>query len=244
MRAPERDVARPHRGWALAGLVAIIVAGAAVAATYTPLFAARDIELRGDGDLPRAQILRIARVAEGTNVFHLDVRAVERRLEDDPRIVDATVSTGLPDRVEIAVVLRRPVAVVGWPGDLVGADGVVIGPTTDEPDLPSLVTGPGESAEGGALVTGARAAAALGPSLRRAVDAIVVTDDGEVAVRLAVGFTARFGPPVDLEAKAESLAALLDWVREEDVSIVAADLTVPGSPTAFLDDHGSAIPVP
>lgn len=244
MHAPEPDAARPHRGWALAGLAAIVVAGAAVAATYTPLFAARDIELRGAGAIPRGRILRIAGVEDGTNVFHLDVRAVERRLEDDPRIHGATVSTELPDRVEIAVVLRKPVALVGWPGELVGADGVVIGPTVDEPDLPFLVTGPGEPAEGDALVTAARAAAALGPSLRRAVDAIVVTDEGELAVRLAAGFTARFGPPTELGAKAGSLAALLDWVREQDMAIVSADLTVPGSPTANLDGDGPAIPVP
>lgn len=244
MRAPERDVARPHRGWALAGLAAIVVAAAAVAATYTPLFAARDIELRGAGDIPRARILRIAGVGEGTNVFHLDVRAVERRLEDDPRVFGATVSTGLPDRVEIALVLRTPVAVVGWPGDLVGADGVVIGPTAREPDLPSLVTGPGDPAEGDALVIAARAAEALGPSLRRAVDAIVVTDDGELAVRLAAGFTATLGPPTELEAKAGSLTALLEWVEQQDVSIVSADLTVPGSPTATLDGEGPAVPIP
>jgi cell division protein FtsQ len=244
MRAPEPGADRPHRGWALAGLAAIVVAGAAVAATYTPLFAARDIELRGAGDIPRARILRLAGVGEGSNVFHLDARAVERRLEGDPRILGATVSTRLPDRVEIAVVRRRPVAVVGSPGALVGADGVLIGPTTEATDLPSLISGRGRPAAGDDLVTLARAADALGPSLRGAVEAIAVTERGELALRLAAGFTARFGPATELEAKAGSLAALLTWIEEEDVVVVSADLTVPGSPTAMLDRDAQAVPVP
>ncbi|HEX5938064.1 MAG TPA: FtsQ-type POTRA domain-containing protein [Actinomycetota bacterium] len=243
MRAPE-PAERPHRGWALAGLAAIVVAGAAVAATYTPLFAARDIQVRGAGDISRAGVLRLAGVEEGSNVFHLDARAVERRLEGDPRILGATVSTQLPDRVEIALVRRRPVAVVGSPGALVGADGVLIGPTIEATDLPSLVSGPGRPVGDDDLVTGARAADALGPSLRGAVDAIVVMEDGELALRLAAGFTATFGPATELEAKAGSLGALLTWIQQEDVAVVSADLTVPGSPTATLDRDPHAVPVP
>ena len=234
---------RSHRGWALAGLAAIVLAGAAVAATYTPLFAARDVEVRGSGELSRAQVLDIARMDEGTNVFHLDVGATERRLEADTRILTATVSRRLPDRVEIALVLRTPVAVVGSPGELVGADGVVIGPASGDADLPSLVSG-GRPADGDALVTGARAADALGVSLRGVVEAIVVTRQGELAVRVADGFTASLGPPTELEAKAGSLAALLAWIDEQGVTVTSADLTVPGSPTAMLEQNGHAVPVP
>jgi hypothetical protein len=46
-----------------------------------------------------------------------------------------------------------------------------------------------------------------------------------------------------LEAKAESLAALLAWVREEGVTGVSGDLTVPGSPTAKLEQGSAAVPI-
>jgi cell division protein FtsQ len=244
---PEREDpprAATHRGWALAGLALIVLAGAAVAATYTPLFAARDIDVRGGGGLPRARVLDIARLDEDTNVFHLDVRATERRLEADPAILVATVSTILPDRVVIAVVPRTPVGVVGSPAELVGADGVVIGPAADDADLPSLVSGAGRPATGDALVTAARAADALGASLRRSVDAIVVTGEGDLAVRLAEGFTASFGPPTELEAKAGSLAAMLTWIEERGVTVTSADLSVPGSPTAMLEQTAQPVSVP
>ena len=243
MRARDRSPGG-HRGWALAGLGAIVLAGAAVAATYTSLFAARDVEVQGNGELTRAEVLDVARVHEDTNVFHLDVDGTERRLEADPRILTATVSTTLPDRVAITLVLRTPVAVVGSPGELVGADGVVIGPADDDDDdLPSLVSG-GAAADGDALVTAARAADALGVSLRGAVDAVVVTKDGELAVRVANGFIASFGPPTELEAKAGSLAALLDWIEEQGVTVTSADLTVPGSPTAMLEQGARPVEVP
>jgi cell division protein FtsQ len=244
MRTPEGSPRTgSHRGWALAGLALIVLAGAAAAATYTPLFAARDIEVRGAGELPRGQVLDVARLDEDTNVFHLDVHGTETRLEADPRILAATVSTRLPDRIEISLVLRTPVGVVGSPGELVGADGVVIGPATGVADLPSLVSA-GRPADGDALVTAARAADALGPSLRRAVDAVVVTGAGELALRVAAGFTASFVPPSELEAKAGSLAALLAWIEEQGVTVTSADLTVPGSPTAMLEQNAEAVPVP
>jgi cell division protein FtsQ len=176
-------------------------------------------------------------------VFHLDVEGTERRLEADPRIRVATVSTTLPDRVEIALVLRTPVAVVGSPGQLVGADGVVIGPASSDAELPSLVSG-GAPADGDALVTAARAADALGVSLRGAVEAIVVTGEGELAVRVTDGFIASFGPPTELQAKAGSLAALLAWIEEQGVTVTSADLTVPGSPTAKLAQGAQPVPGP
>ncbi len=121
----------PHgrlaRRWAIAGLGVFALATVAVSLTYTPLFAAGDIRLDVPAGIPRAEILSLARVTDRSNVFHLDTGAVERRLERDPRILRATVTTSLPDRVTIEIAPRTAVAVVGTPAELVGADGVVIG---------------------------------------------------------------------------------------------------------------------
>ena len=72
----------------------------------------------------------------------------------------------------------------------------------------------------------------LGPALRGQVDAVIVAADGTVRVQLAAGFAATFGDATELDAKAVSLAALLGWMRREGVTIVSADVTVPGSPAA------------
>ena len=133
---------------------------------------------------------------------------------------------------------------LGAARDLVGADGVVIGPAGHTVDLPALVAPDGGPLEAEHLETAAAAAAAFDPTLRRAVDAVVVLSDGGVEVRLAAGFSASFGDPSELAAKAESLAALLAWVREQDARVVSADLSVPGSPTATLQQGSEAVPVP
>jgi cell division protein FtsQ len=243
MRAADAE-RRILRRWTIVAFAVVVVATLAVAVTYTGLFAAKDIELRGSHDIPREKILSLARVNQRSNVFHLDARAVERRLRRDPRIVEAHVIKSLPDRLTIEIVQRMPVAVTGTPETLVGADGVVIGPADDAVDLPALIAPDGGPLATGALSAAAATAGALDPGLRRAVDAVVVGSDGGVVVRLAAGFSASFGDASDLDAKAASLGALLSWIRERGVTVVSADLTVPGSPTAQLKAGSTAVPLP
>jgi cell division septal protein FtsQ len=194
--------------------------------------------------MTRADVLAIARVTDRSNVFHLDAGAVEGRLERDPRILRASVTTSLPNRIAIEVVPRTAVGLLGMGGELVGADGVVIGPAGSAPDLTQLRTPDGSPVEATHLVAAAATAGALGPALREEVDAVIVAADGTVRVRLAAGFSAMFGDATELDAKAVSLAALLGWMREEGVTIVSADVTVPGSPTAQLEGGSQAVAVP
>jgi cell division protein FtsQ len=243
MRAADAE-RRTLRRWTILAFAVVILATLAVAVTYTGLFAATDIELRGSHRIPRAEILSLARVNHHSNVFHLDARAVERRLELDPRIVEAHVIRSLPDRLTIEIIQRMPIAVTGTPEALVGADGIVIGPAADAVDLPALIAANGGPLATGALSSAAATAGALDPGLRRAVDAVVVSPDGGVEIRLAAGFSASFGDASELDAKAASLRALLEWVRERGVTVVSADLSVPGSPTAQLKAGSTAVPLP
>jgi cell division septal protein FtsQ len=248
MRSADRE-RRILRRWTVVAIASILVATLAVAATYTPLFAASDIRLLGSDGIAEAEVLALARVDEDSNVFHLDTRAVERRLERDPRILEARVTTSLPDGLRIEIVSRTPVgmvgtAVAGTHMDLVGADGVVIGPAGNAVDLPALLAPDGGPIGGESLTTAAAAAGALDPALRRAVDAVVVAPGGGLEVRLAAGFSASLGDASELTAKAASLAALLAWVEDRDVRVVSADLSVPGSPTAKLAQGSTAVPIP
>lgn len=231
MPSPERRRAARLAG---RGVVALALVTAAVVATYTPLFAAGDIRIVGS-DVRRDELLELAGVDDRTNVFHLDTGEVERRLERDPRILEATVTTSLPGSLRIAIEPRVAVALAGRPATLVGPDGVMIGPAAGE-RLPRIL--------GDDVRTAAAAAAVMSANLRGAVEWIAVRPDGGIGVRLEAGFSADLGDRSELEAKAASLTVILDWAEEEDVQILSADVTVPGSPTVKLDEATKVIPSP
>ena len=138
MRNADAD-RRVLRRWTVAAIAVILLATLGVALTYTPLFAAGDIQVRGAHGISRAQVLTLARVDEDRTCSTSITRAAERRLERDPRILEARVTTSLPDGLTIEIVPRVPVGVLGAARDLVGADGVVIGPAGHTVDLPALV---------------------------------------------------------------------------------------------------------
>ncbi len=242
-----RRIEAPPRGlrrWAIAGIAIVILATAGVAATHTPLFAAGPIGVEGAGSIPRGEVLSIAGLGERSNVFHLDALSAERALERDPRILDARVTTSLPDRISIRIEPRNPVGVVGVPGTLVGADAVMIGPASARHhDLPVLRSEGGGAVTGGSLKAAAAAAGAMSAGLRGVVRSVTVRPDGALEVRLAAGFSAYLGDASELEAKAASLGALIDWAESEGARVVSADLAVPSSPTAQLERGSTAIPV-
>lgn len=231
MRKPESRRARRVTGAAVA--LAVLAAGG-IGASFSPLFRAADIRVSSAG-IPRAEVLAIAGLGARTNVFHLDPGEVERRLEADPRVLDARVSTALPSHVRISITPREPVAIAGTPAELLGADGTVIGPAGGAlPRLPEVV--------GADLGLGAATAGAMSPRLRRVVDEIAVGADGSILVRLEAGFAADLGDASELPAKAASLAAVLRWATSEEVRILSADVSVPGSPTARLEEGETAVP--
>jgi cell division septal protein FtsQ len=230
---PAREPRRGRRVTAVAVGLTVLALGV-VGASYSPLFRAADIRVTAPG-IPRAEVLAIAGIDGRTNVVHLDETEAEQRLEGDPRVLRARVTTSLPSHVRIAVTPRRPVAVAGTPAELIGADGTVIGPVGGVlPPLPELI--------GSDVGTGAATAAAMAPGLRSLVDEIAVGTDGAILVRLEAGFTVDLGDATELRAKAASLAAVLRWATAEDVEIVSADVSVPGSPTARLEDGETIVP--
>ena len=76
----------------------VVLVAAFALASYTSLFATRDIRIEGAVTLTRQDVLRDAGVGPGTNVFHLDADAVERALVADPWIATASVERHLRDR--------------------------------------------------------------------------------------------------------------------------------------------------
>ena len=113
---------------AIAFIATVLLGAAAVTLTRSPYFAAHRIEVRGTSHVTRSEVLRIAGITPGTNVFTLDAGSAEARLERDPWIAQATVTKDLPSTLVIDIDERVAVAVVETGGALrlVADDGALL----------------------------------------------------------------------------------------------------------------------
>ena len=104
----------------LATLALVALAGA-LAAGYrflrtSPRFAIAGFEVSGTGHMAADDVVAVAGIALGGNIFALDVEGVEERLERLPWVRQASVSRQLPNTVAIEVTERIAVAVVNADG--------------------------------------------------------------------------------------------------------------------------------
>ena len=227
-----------RRAWVAAAgaLVVLVVAGIGV--SRSPLFAARDILIRGGAHVPDARIVEIAEIARGTNVLWLDETAAERRLESEPWIARAQVESGFPSTVRISVTERTPVAVAtdGVRSSLMAGDGTPLGVADRDDGMPLIRLAAIGSVDGPAPgpVGAARALGAMSPALRDRVDRVLVRLDGSLEIRLEEGPVVRFGRPSDLEAKARAIRRMLAWANEQGERILRLTVTTPRAPAAIL----------
>jgi cell division protein FtsQ len=205
-------------------------------ATHSAIFSPRHVQVSGAAHLSRAQVLRAAGITADTNLLWTDPAAVERSLESDPWVSDATVTRSLPSTLRISVTERRPAStvVVGSTWFLVATDGTVLAPAKGRPRLPVLpqvqaVTVGGRSP---ALTESARIAGGLGPQLRSRVATVGPGLDGALQIGLDDGVRVVFGPPTDLEAKSQALAAILQWAHDRHDRLATIDVRSPIAPSA------------
>ena len=212
----------------LASAAALI--GVGVAATASPLFGARTIRVHGAAHLTRAEVLRLAGIAPGTNLFYLDAHAAADRLEQDAWVAGATISKHLPSTVVVDVRERVAVAVVRTAGilRLVGDDGTLLGEAGVDALLPTIAAVEGAPEPSAEAIAGAgRAIAAMSPDARRQITTVSIMPDGQLLLKLSSGAVVTYGPSDELAAKADALAALLRWAASQGTHLSAADVHVP-----------------
>jgi cell division septal protein FtsQ len=75
-----------------------------------PTYALADIRVATDGLLTRVQVLELLEVWEGKNIFTVDVAKMRRELDALPQVEKVEIRRHLPDRLEIRISERQPVA--------------------------------------------------------------------------------------------------------------------------------------
>jgi len=140
-----------------------------------PDYQLKAINVQTDGTLQREQILSVAKLHEGQNVFRVNLAKVHDRLQDLPQVDDVQVVRKLPSEVDIKIVERKPIAWISREKDvpdpfasdaafLVDARGVLMKEKKLLPEylgLPLISGCTNEALEPGATVESIEANAAL-----------------------------------------------------------------------------------
>jgi cell division protein FtsQ len=188
-------------------LVVLIVAsigGLAIWLFRSPLLSVQEIVVAGAPPHLREQVRSESGIAPGEPLVSVRPVEVEAALGDNPWIASSKVTLQWPQRVLIEISPRLPVAWLdegnGW--TLVGEDAVVLESAREAGTELPILRAHAEVAKLGGLAF----LAELGPL--QFPGALVEERDGEMWAQVG-GHDVRLGRPVDMEAKARALAALL-----------------------------------
>jgi cell division protein FtsQ len=217
------DRARGRLKWVLI-IIAILLAVVGTAwLIRSPVLSIRSVTITGATMSHPDVVVAELGMGQGTPTIDVDAGAISAAVLEDPWVAEVSVAVGWPGTVTIAVVEHVEFAAVragdGWVR--VAADGSVLRtePPTDGAPLIEIDTGPVSAGYDIAnpLILGALDfVEALPGDLS---EGAVVETDGEGLVATVSGFTVVLGRPVEMEAKATVLAALLESGIDEGSSI-------------------------
>jgi cell division protein FtsQ len=220
--------------WLTAGrirlIAVLVVIGVAVVSTWlvfwSPVFAAKHIEVTGAEQVTAEEVRAAADVPLGAAMAQLPLSSIAERVERLDAVASARIERQWPNTVRIMVTERRPVAVTETAQGfgLVGSDGKVYTVLASAPeDLPVLVdvtgdltgevsgqsTTDSESANTTEAVAAFTVARSLPRQLRKHVATIDAVSPTSIRLTLGDGATVDWGTPEASIRKADVLLVLL-----------------------------------
>jgi hypothetical protein len=227
--------ARFRRYWIVAVLAAAGLFVAARFAAQAEIFAAGAPTVAGNVRVPAAEIIANAALDPRANVWLLDARTIERRVEAIPYVASARLVRGVPGGAHLQIVERTPEGCVRSDVDSAtidaqqrvlqsGCAAAVVYRVHSPADFPvgSFLHDPALAR----LQTDARALAAGG---RRLTD-FGLDDYGELEAALPGGIVVRFGDDGDLGAKERLIGPILAALGTRVATVTAIDLRAPSTP--------------
>lgn len=193
------------------------------------------VNLSGQNHVTPAEILEAAGIKPSTSILFVHADETRTRLEAMPWIQSASVRKFYPDRIDIAITERVPFALWQINGaiNVIGRDGRIIAPYSDDPryiNLP-IVVGEGADRQVGGIVD----ALARMPVIADQVRAAILVAERRWTLKMRNGIDVRL-PEDGLEG---ALAQLADLDRDKkllsrDITII--DLRLPDRVAVRLSD--------
>jgi UDP-N-acetylmuramate dehydrogenase len=219
----------------MTGLGVVVFIGVALVVLASPIVAVRTVQVEGAKYADAALVRSVSDSLKGKSVLTVDTKTASERLESDPWIKSARITTSLPSRVLIQINERIPVAWflgVDNRARVIDEDGLVLSVVEGRPTQYMWIEGTGPNLTAGASSAVAyRAAGQLAMSLPSELEPMVkhlgVAGTEEITMTLKTGTIVNFGAPVDMRNKLVNVVVLL---RRQDVnSIISIDVST-GTP--------------
>lgn len=224
-----------RKRFVLAVLGFVVFVGVVLVVLASPLVAVRTVQVEGAKYADAALVRSVSDSLKGKSVLTVDTNTARERLESDPWVKSARISTSLPSRVLIQINERIPVAWflgVDNRARVIDEDGLVLSVVEGRPTQYMWIEGTGPNLTAGASsAAGYRAAGQLAMSLPSELAPMVkhlgVAGSEQITMTLKNGTVINFGAPVDMRNKLVNVVVLL---RRQDVnSIISIDVST-GTP--------------
>jgi cell division protein FtsQ len=193
-----------------------IVVGLAWALLGSSLLVVRSVQVTGEHQVTRAEVLRAAGVQLGTPLIRINAARVALRVERLTQVQSAKVSRDWPDKIVISVTERTPALAVTEPGGfgLMDGFGVVVRTQARKPPSMPLLTTPalaaGTSLRGNPAVRAAvTVLRELPAQLRGRVQSVSAPSPTAVTLQLSRGVTILWGGSDRAAAKIGELSILM-----------------------------------
>ncbi|MFZ5647227.1 MAG: cell division protein FtsQ/DivIB [Bacillota bacterium] len=211
---------------------------AAYVLTRSSIFEVREIRVIGNTSLSRENIISVAGINPGENIFRIDLKAAAEKLKVVSLIKTVEMSRRLPSAVEIKVAERAACALLPVDTGFIQVDdeGVYIQKGDVGINQLPVVTGivfdlpqPGEQIKSEKLDLAIGVIRGVSPELPPRLSEIYIEGDQAVVYTLD-GIQCRLGASADLKQKGEVLAKILEGLKTKGKRIEYIDLSHAASP--------------
>lgn len=207
---------------------------------FTPIFGVSEIAVEGNNKLVAENIVNLSGIKTGQNIFRINIKKTEAKIEELPYVDDAEIVRKFPTRVKIVLDESQEDIIIDTPTEFIVStiEGKVLYKTVDVSEVPvPIVRGievksaePAKKIESDDIEQTLRDVSYIncfyGSKYWSEIDVIDVSDDSNFMMIMRTGLRVTFGP-VDtvesLERKIKMLDAIVPQIKPNERSYL--DLT-------------------